>query len=455
MISRADLDDRTREWGVRLEVVEKDYVIGWLLWGIGSDPVLRDAWVFKGGTCLKKCYIETYRFSEDIDFTVMPSGPVEPDAVLPLLERVLMRVTDASGIDFGVRPATLRARPGSEASEGRVYYRGPLNMPGAAKVKLDLSRAESVVRPTVLQSISHVFPDVLPPAASIRCYGFEELFAEKIRAMAERCRPRDLYDIVNLYRRHDLRQHGDLVAEVLIEKCAAKAIPVPVMATIDASPFRDQLVSEWASMLAHQLPALPPIEQYWAELPGLFQWLAGESEAEVATTIAVGANEDAGWSPPSTVWVWGQVAPLEPVRFAASNRLCVELGYQGTLRTVEPYSLRRTRDGFLLLYAVKLDGGELRSYRVDRIQSVRVTTTPFRPRFAVEIGTSTALTASFSARGHSTAIRASSRSTKQYVLECPSCHRRFAHDSAGTGLRRHKDGHGGWCRGRSGRMVRG
>lgn len=31
--------------------------------------------MFKGGTCLKKCYIETYRFSEDLDFTVLPGGP--------------------------------------------------------------------------------------------------------------------------------------------------------------------------------------------------------------------------------------------------------------------------------------------------------------------------------------------------------------------------------------------
>ena len=36
MISRLDLDQRVREWGLSEEVVEKDYVIGWVLWGIGS-----------------------------------------------------------------------------------------------------------------------------------------------------------------------------------------------------------------------------------------------------------------------------------------------------------------------------------------------------------------------------------------------------------------------------------
>ena len=51
-------------------MVEKDYVLGWFLWAIGADPMLSTSWVFKGGTCLKKCYFETYSFSEDLDFTV-------------------------------------------------------------------------------------------------------------------------------------------------------------------------------------------------------------------------------------------------------------------------------------------------------------------------------------------------------------------------------------------------
>jgi hypothetical protein len=37
MITRADIEERVREWGLSEDVVEKDYVIGWLLWGIGSS----------------------------------------------------------------------------------------------------------------------------------------------------------------------------------------------------------------------------------------------------------------------------------------------------------------------------------------------------------------------------------------------------------------------------------
>ena len=44
MISRADIDDRVRLWGLREDVVEKDYVLGWVLWGIGTDPLRFPRW---------------------------------------------------------------------------------------------------------------------------------------------------------------------------------------------------------------------------------------------------------------------------------------------------------------------------------------------------------------------------------------------------------------------------
>ena len=46
MISRTELNERVQEWGLREDVVEKDYVIGWLLWGIGSNARLSASWAF-------------------------------------------------------------------------------------------------------------------------------------------------------------------------------------------------------------------------------------------------------------------------------------------------------------------------------------------------------------------------------------------------------------------------
>ena len=80
MIDRREILDAAATLGLRPQVIEKDYVLGWVLAGIYQHTALSEAWIFKGGTCLKKCYFETYRFSEDLDFTVTePSmGPGFP-----------------------------------------------------------------------------------------------------------------------------------------------------------------------------------------------------------------------------------------------------------------------------------------------------------------------------------------------------------------------------------------
>lgn len=458
MITRADIVQRVTEWGLTEEVVEKDYVLGWLLWGIGTDPVLSQSWVFKGGTCLKKCYIETYRFSEDLDFTVLPGGPFRPEDVEPALLRTLVRIAAESGIDFSTAPR-LRLRPNAASTEGRVYYTGPRRTRQPSRVKLDISADERVVRPPVLQEIGHPYPDSFPSGGTIRCYSFDELFAEKIRAMAQRGRPRDLYDIINLFRRNDLRMYPEAIRTALDEKCAAKGIGVPSAATFVEPPALAELEAEWSNMLAHQLPALPPLGPFLEELPLLFAWLDGELEAVTANTIGYTPDEDASWSPPSTVATWGTGVPLEVVRFSAANHLLVELVYDGSTRLVEPYSLRRTRAGNLVLHAERADGGGHRAYRVDRMQGLRATTTPFRPRFPIE----------FSAHGPLHAppqyrqIRTSPMgvptpsprrvSTREYLYVCSRCSREFVHTTRNARLRPHNDSNGYPCRGRSGRYI--
>ncbi len=459
MIGRADIEERVREWGLRFDVVEKDYVLGWLLWGIATNPTLGQTWIFKGGTCLKKCYIETYRFSEDLDFTVIGDGPLHGEEMGSIFDGILRRVAEESGIAFDVRPPRFRTRPDGVSSEGRVYYRGPLGSPQPGSIKLDLTADEAVVRPPVLREITHPHADALPQPARARCYGFEEVFAEKLRALTQRCRPRDLYDVVHLYRRHDLRTAPELIRSVFKEKCAAKGMAVPGFGDVANSPFKAELVSEWANMLGHQLPALPPLESFWDELPTIFAWLEGAVPAAVLPAVPMAEGEEASWRPPPTVATWRQGVPLESVRFAAANLLCVELTYGGDRRLIEPYSLRRTRDGRLLLHAVKADSREHRSYRVDRIQAVTVTKRPFRPVYAVEFsqaGPIVAQPSSANAMRRPTAPRRARRASRPgtvYIIQCTVCAKQFRRSRRGSTLRPHKSPDGWPCPGRRGYLA--
>lgn len=69
MIVQREIIDRAKTWRVPPDTVDKDYVLGHFLSAFVA--YYGDALIFKGGTCLRKCYFENYRFSEDLDFTAM------------------------------------------------------------------------------------------------------------------------------------------------------------------------------------------------------------------------------------------------------------------------------------------------------------------------------------------------------------------------------------------------
>ena len=159
---------------------------------------------------------------------------------------------------------------------------------------------------------------------------------EKIRALGERARARDLYDVISFFRREDLRLEAPAVLQVLREKCEFKGIPVPDLASLQ--PFRKEMESDWEVMLGHQLPAVPPIESFWSAIPEFFTWLHESTASSSPTGIPIGPDE-AVVGASSTSQDLGMDAPaLERIRFAAANRLCVDLGYQGDMKRVEPYS---------------------------------------------------------------------------------------------------------------------
>ena len=235
------------------------------------------------------------------------------------------------------------------------------------------------------------------------------------------------------------------------------------MAQLESKPERVELESEWANMLVHQLPVLPPFNQFWQELPQVFEWLYGVAAKIEAAPYPVQPQEDRIWHPPSWAQSWGQRVPLEIIRFAAANHLCVDLAYKRTKRLIEPYSLRRTRDGNLLLHAVRHDSGEHRSYRVDQIESASVTNIPFIPRYAIELTPSGPLSAPVTQRFSQSPGRAASRSTSsrggksqygpRYVIECYTCGRRFIHKNYDMKLGKHKDKQGYPCYGRTGYLA--
>ena len=88
-----------KEGGRRFQesVLERDYCLAWFLAGLAQSD-LKPVLGFKGGTALKRCYFEDYRFSEDLDFTL--TEPITFEELVKRLESIYAAVYDASGIVF-------------------------------------------------------------------------------------------------------------------------------------------------------------------------------------------------------------------------------------------------------------------------------------------------------------------------------------------------------------------
>jgi len=475
MIDKRDILEAASALGLLPSVVEKDYVLGWLLAGINANPELSACWVFKGGTCLKKCYFETYRFSEDLDFTLHDESQIEEGFLRRTLGEVIAWVADVSGILFPLDQLSfdIYENPrGRVSCQGKIGYRGPVSPSTSAggwpKIKLDLTADERLVLPAVRREVFHPYTDRPDEGIWIDCYAYEEAFGEKVRALAERTRPRDLYDVVNLYRHGDTRPSPGVLRNVLEQKCDYKGIPLPTLPALE--PHRADLEAMWQSMLAHQLPVLPPVTDFWAALPEIFAWLMGEAESPVRAPIEAATTEITIRSRvlPMAVPLRAR-APLEVIRYAAANYLCVDLSYDDRIRRIEPYSLRQTAEGNFVLHAIRSDSGEHRSYRIDRMQGASVTMQSFTPRYLVELSAEGPLPVAPSLAQPAMdrpawqprpapRARAFARLRNDgptYVYRCTVCGKTFNRKTMDSTLNRHKNDRTGYdCYGTYGTYVK-
>jgi predicted nucleotidyltransferase component of viral defense system len=464
MIDRNEILAVATDLSLSPEVVEKDYILGWLLAGIYAQAALAEHWVFKGGTCLKKCYFETYRFSEDLDFTLIDAAQLTPEFLTDAFRDVSAWVYENTGIQIPVERLRfdIYTNPrGGVSCQGRIYYTGPLPRPGTMhRIKLDLTADELLALPAIERPVGHPYSDIPDDGIKARCYAYEEVFGEKVRALGERARPRDLYDVVNLFRHGEFRPAADTILDVLRRKCEFKRIPIPTVVSLGAK--LQELTADWEHMLGHQLPVLPPFESFWSALPEFFEWLNGNAPAGpvpgVLASIQAFADEELYRPAVGISRLQGVVGSsfIESIRFAGANRLRVDLGYKDDVRSIEPYSLRRSLAGDILVRAVRTADAEARSYRLDKIQSVRITNETFVPRYVIELTAGeTGAIAPVSVRSLHTAHRASARVTSgpTYIYQCPVCQKEFRHKKQNSHLGPHKSSHGWACSGRTGYLI--
>lgn len=472
MITKDEIRRIAGETGLRPDVVEKDYVLGWLLAAVNANAILGPSWVFKGGTCLKKCYFETYRFSEDLDFTLQDESQLDEAFLLEKFTSISEWMYETCGMEIPVDRIKFDIYikdNGRPSCQGSIYYASHF-VPGKKRiprVKLDLTADEVLVLPPAQVPVMHPYRDEPESGIFINAYDYPEVFGEKVRALGERGRPRDLYDVINLWR-NDRIPSTSVLLDVLRQKCEFKSIALPRLE--DMARYKATLEISWEDMLAHQLPVLPSLDSFWSALTDFFAWLYQET-APAVEQLAPISRSGLVYRP-----AYGQLGlrttsgqSLEIIRFAAGNRLCVNLDYtdmkgERKSRVIEPYSLRETKDGNILLYAVRADDGGNRSYRIEQINSASVTQREFVPRHQVELSPESPVSVPptriggqlrGTSSGRSSGFRATRRASGGlssgpiYVYRCTLCGKTFRRKKKNSRLRPHKTPNRWPCTGRT------
>jgi predicted nucleotidyltransferase component of viral defense system len=96
MITKKELEEIARIKGLTLGNAEKDYLIDIALLSISKNT--KNELVFKGGTALKKCYFGDYRFSEDLDYTLIEDTSTDPEAIRQYLTEVFGTLYEHFGL---------------------------------------------------------------------------------------------------------------------------------------------------------------------------------------------------------------------------------------------------------------------------------------------------------------------------------------------------------------------
>jgi predicted nucleotidyltransferase component of viral defense system len=258
MIKPGEIQQKANAVGVRDQQIEKDYILSWILFGISKHEQLSKVIVFKGGTVLKKVYFEYYRFSEDLDFTILKIE-ITKDQIFGWFKEVFEIIKDEANITLGIIDDN-----GHEDGGLNFYisYIGPLGGQGNnKKVKIDISRSEQLVFEPVMNDVFIDYSDL--EEHQLLCYSLAEVLVEKMRSVMQRMQARDLYDIWYLLEIHEMD------ANFYLAEFEAKCKSKDLLHT-DFPKKLDQRLPQykgrWQSSMSAQIKDLPDFDQVHREV---------------------------------------------------------------------------------------------------------------------------------------------------------------------------------------------
>ena len=160
--------------------VEQDLVISRALVDIFSEETLSDAFAFRGGTALYKLHLPAARYSEDIDLVQIRAEPAGP---------AMGALNEALSPWLG--------EPAYKQSDARITYRYKFQSEQGLpmRLKVEINTREHFAVDGIRDIPYSVDSRWYQGACAIPTYELNELLATKLRALYQRKKGRDLFDL--------------------------------------------------------------------------------------------------------------------------------------------------------------------------------------------------------------------------------------------------------------------
>ncbi len=275
---RTRLQEARKDLGIPWEILERDYLLTWILAGIGQVEELRESMIFKGGTALKKCYFGEYRFSEDLDFSGLadcPTGEALAKAVEDACAAAVELLDEYAPVDISCSRYTERdPHPGGQEAF-TIRARLPWQREPTTRVMIEVTLDEPVLRPASMRKSLHEYGE--PIKAAIQVYALEEIVAEKLRAILQharkleergwsRSRSRDYYDLWRMFGTYGNQLDWADFNVLLRDKCAVRSVTFQSTEDFFSGQMLEHVERTWDQWLGPLVPELPSFETVISEL---------------------------------------------------------------------------------------------------------------------------------------------------------------------------------------------
>ncbi len=207
----------------RRDLIEKDLILHQMLLDVSKDKFFRENFLFKGGTCLIKCYLGYFRFSEDIDFTWKKQEQFQGmsqkeirrylSSVIDETGVVFEKIAEKRGLDFkcikdnrdyvelggGNKTATLKIWYSSEILNRKSFFKVQINFVEEMHFLEVRNKLKSPLDKPI-KELKVLFPDEYKEYSRqipLDTYDIKEILCEKIRSILTRrgVKARDFVDV--------------------------------------------------------------------------------------------------------------------------------------------------------------------------------------------------------------------------------------------------------------------